>query len=176
MPTEILTIGHSNHTWEAFVALLKQHGVEVLADVRSEPVSKYAPYASSRMLPQLLERENIRYVFLGDTLGGKPSDRTSYDRNGKPDYWKIRSNPSFEARIAELVGLAGEVRVAIMCAEEDPGKCHRRLLLGPALDRVGVTSRHIRADGAVHTGAELGNKRAYQRQLQTAFPLDEPDQ
>lgn len=162
MSTSILTIGHSNHTWESFVSLLKAQEVEVLVDIRTEPVSKHAPFASSRTLPRLLELEGMRYLFLGDSLGGKPADRSCYDHRGKPDYPKIRSKGFFKAGMEQLIRLAAEARVAIMCAEEDPGKCHRWLLLGPALEQ---------GDVAMQDSRELRSKPAYRRQLQGTLPL-----
>lgn len=87
----------------------------------------------------------MRYVFLGDALGGgKPSDPSFYDPKGKPDYRKIRSSPVFQKGLQEVQELAEDRYVALMCAEEDPSKCHRRLLIGPALEAVGVKLLHIR--------------------------------
>jgi uncharacterized protein (DUF488 family) len=145
--TEIFTIGHSNQTWDAFAALLRQHGVQVLADVRTTPKSRHAPFASLSRLPGLLGGEGVTYVFLGDSLGGKPADGSCYDQKGRPDYHKIRSKVFFRKGIEELLKLVEGSTVAIMCAEEDPSKCHRTLLIGPALEPHGVALRHIRGDG-----------------------------
>ncbi len=86
MATTIFTIGHSNHTWESFVPLLKDNGIELLVDVRTEPVSHYAPFANHRTLPELLNRVGIDYEFMGGQLGGKPDNPAMYDFKGKPDY------------------------------------------------------------------------------------------
>ena len=86
---------------------------------------------------------------LGDSLGGKPADGSCYDEKGKPDYRKISSKLFFRRGIEELLELAGDSTAAIMCAEEDPARCHRTLLIGPALERRGVTLRHIRRDRLV---------------------------
>ena len=147
----IYTIGHSNHTWERFRDLLKPHGIEVLVDVRSNPASRFAPFANRKRLPALLEQEGVHHIHMGDTLGGKPSDRSLYRPNGTPDYDKIGATREFRRGVEEMVALAGERIGALMCAEEDPTRCHRRLLLGPALERHGVTLAHIRKDGAVQT-------------------------
>ncbi len=171
MTAPIYTIGHSNHTWDTFAALLRQHGIRVLADVRSNPVSRFAPFASKRTLPTLLGREGIRYVFLGDALGGKPSDPSCYDENGKPDYRKMRSQESFQEAIAGLLKLAEESPVALMCSEEDPSKCHRRLLIGPALAERGVHLLHIRADGSVQGSESLAHKKASRKQFCGTLPL-----
>lgn len=172
---DIYTIGHSNHTWEAFAALLKRQGIRTLVDTRSNPVSKYAPFASIRVLPGLLEREGIEYSFMGDSLGGKPADSSYYDSSGKPDYRKMRTREEFRDGIKQLTRIAEGSVTALMCAEEDPTKCHRRLLLGPPLEERGVTLLHIRADGSVDRERDLVSKRAYQRQFQGTLPFEEED-
>ena len=146
----------------------------MLVDTRTTPKSRYAPYATLSSLPALLDREGMRYAYLGDTLGGKPSDVSSYDSKGRPDYREMRKPDSFQAGMDELVKLAGEATVALMCAEEDPAKCHRRLLIEPALLELGVGVLHIRADGS---GSEqLANRRAYRKQLQVVLPLAQGSQ
>lgn len=170
---EIYTIGHSNHTWESFLPLLKQQGIEFLVDTRSRPVSSYAPFANIRTLPNLLEDAGIDYAFMGDSLGGKPDDPSCYDAEGKPDYRKMRLKDNFQDGIRQLLRMAENSVTALMCAEEDPSKCHRRLLIGPALVEQGVELHHIRADGSVQTSDALGHKKVYQSQLQGMLPLDE---
>ena len=147
--TSIYTVGHSNHTWERFRDLLRPHGVDVLVDVRSNPASRHAPFANRRRFPALLEHDGIDYVHLGDALGGKPADRSLYLPDGAPDYRKMGAKPEFLRGVHELVALAGERTVALMCAEEDPAACHRSLRIGPALERRGVTLSPIRKDGAL---------------------------
>ena len=130
---DIYTIGHSNHPWENFSTLLKQHEIRALVDVRSKPVSRWAAFANRRTLPGLLEEEGIQHLYMGELLVGKPSDPSYYDDKGRIDYSKIRSTPYFRAGIVELLELARDARVVLMCAEEDPTKCHRTLLIAPAL-------------------------------------------
>jgi len=161
----IYTIGHSRHTWETFAPLLKQHDIKVLVDVRSNPVSRFAPFANTSRLPALPEGEGIAHIYMGDTLGGKPKDPSLLDSDGRPDYPRIRSTAPFHEGIDELLRLAEGARTAIMCAEEDPTKCHRRLLLEPALDDRGTTPLHIRKDGSAQRPEELGKAPGGQRRL-----------
>jgi uncharacterized protein (DUF488 family) len=146
---EIYTIGHSNHTWETFGALLREHDVTLLVDVRSRPVSRWAPFANKRLLAPSLEQAGIGYLFLGEALGGKPSDQSYYDADGRPDYGKIASGVEFRAGIGQLLEVAAGARTVVMCAEEDPATCHRTLLIGPALEERGVRLLHIRKDGTL---------------------------
>ena len=138
----------------------------MLVDVRSNPVSRFAPFANHRTLPDLLESVGIDYEFMGGPLGGKPADRTMYDSKGKPDYQKMRSLDEFQDAIDQLAGMASRRITVILCSEEDPTLCHRRLLLGPSLEAAGCEALHIRSDGAVHNNGQLPHGKRYGQQLQ----------
>ena len=167
----IYTIGHSVHDWETFLGLLTLHGVDVVVDTRSAPVSRRAAFANKRTMPALLEQEDISYVFLGDALGGKPSDDDLYGEDGKPDYRKMRSLESFQSGIEAVLELAAEHTIALMCSEEDPSKCHRHLLIEPAMIQRGVGLMHIRGDGSVQHSDALANTKAFARQSQTMLAV-----
>ena len=167
----IYTIGHSIHDWETFLGLLTLHGVELVVDTRSAPVSRRAAFANKRTMPALLEQEDMSYVFLGDALGGKPSDDDFYGEDGKPDYRKMRSLESFQAGIDKVLDLAVRHTVVLMCSEEDPSKCHRHLLIEPAMLQRGVGLMHIRGDGSVQHSESLSNSKAFARQSQTMLAL-----
>jgi uncharacterized protein (DUF488 family) len=152
---EVLTIGHSNRSLEEFLALLKQHGVEVLADVRSQPHSKYVPHFDAASLKRAVEAAGLQYVFLGRELGGMPEGREFYDAEGHAVYSRIAASEPFRRGIARLLEGIRKYRVAIMCGEEDPTNCHRRLLVGKVLTGQGVGVRHIRSDGRIQTEEEL---------------------
>ncbi len=167
----IYTIGHSVHDWETFLGLLTRHGVYVVVDTRSAPVSRRAAFANKRTMPALLEQEDISYVFLGDALGGKPSDDDLYGQDGKPDYRKMRSQGSFQSGIDTVLELAAEHTIALMCSEEDPSKCHRHLLIEPAMLERGVGLMHIRGDGSVQHSDALANSKLFARQSQRMFAV-----
>jgi len=157
---QIFTVGHSNHTWEVFLNLLTEAKIEVLVDVRSNPNSRWAPFANRDSLKGILESVQIRYMYLGDVLGGHPSDLDSYDhKTGKVDYQAIRAKEYFQRGIERILnGLKG-YRVCIMCAEEDPTSCHRNLLVAESLREKGVAVFHIRGDGRIQTDEELWKER-----------------
>jgi len=140
--TTIYTIGHSNHETEAFVALLHQHGIELLIDVRSSPYSRYVPQANRETLARALQAASIAYGWLGDRLGGKPGGVAA-------DYDELRVSPSFQQGIDRLVTLAAQRRTAIMCAEGDHRQCHRHKLITPALLDQAVSVCHIQPDGSL---------------------------
>lgn len=145
--TTIYTIGHSRHSAEHFAGLLRAKEIALLVDVRSHPASKWAPQFGKAALAQMLVARAIDYVFLGRELGGRPEGAEFYGQEGAVDYARRREAPEFKAGIERLIELAHERRRAILCAEEDPGRCHRRLLITPALESAGVTVVHVRGDG-----------------------------
>ena len=167
----IYTIGHSIHDWETFLGLLTLHGVDVVVDTRSAPASRRAAFANKRTMPALLDQEDMSYVYLGDSLGGKPSDDDLYGEDGKPDYRKMRSLESFQAGVDAVLELAERETVVLMCSEEDPSKCHRHLLIEPSVLQRGVGLMHIRGDGSVRHSDSLSNNKAFARQSQTMLKV-----
>ena len=145
----LYTIGHSNHDWESFSPLVAQHGIELLVDVRSRPMSRFAPFSNKRVFPNLLEAIGVEYRFMGDSLGGRPDDQSLYDTEGNPDYLRMRSTQEFKDGLQQLSHMARKLVTVIMCSEGDPVGCHRRLLIGPALEEESVKLLHILRDGAL---------------------------
>lgn len=146
---QIFTIGHSNHDPDEFCRLLSQHGIEVLVDVRSWPHSRYVEWADIATLPGLIAEAGARYLFLGKELGGRPEGDSFYDSEGHVLYGKVAEQVWFMDGIRRLERGAQEYRVAIMCSEEDPSHCHRRLLVSKVLLEDGLTVAHIRKGGRV---------------------------
>lgn len=150
----IYSIGHSNHTIEKFVSLLHAHSVNVLVDVRSHPFSKFASQFNSPALRAEVIRAGIKYLYLGRELGGIPDDERYYDEDGNVDYGKLTRSPIFIEGIDRLERGAAQYTVAIMCAEENPVRCHRRLLIAPELERRGIQVASIRGDGRLELDTE----------------------
>jgi uncharacterized protein (DUF488 family) len=146
----LLTIGYGNQrSFDDFAALLLSHGVNYLVDVRTKPFSKFRPEFSREPLAANLRRSGITYVSLGETLGGRPSDPTCYT-NGKVDYGKVRERDWFAEGLTRLeTGWREGHRIAIMCAELAPERCHRTKLVGEALAASGVLVGHLDENGVV---------------------------
>ena len=129
--------------------LLAQHGVDEVIDVRSSPSSRYLPHFNHDVLSQILDDVGIAYVFLGGQLGGRPPGPSYYDADGRVLYDRVSDTEFFDDGIGQVVRVADERRVALMCAEKDPLDCHRTLLLAQSLVKRGVAVGHILADGGV---------------------------
>ena len=129
MPTEILTIGHSNLDYEHFLALLRGARVNAIADVRSLPSSRNNPQFNRDILKDELNRDRIAYVFLGAELGGRPKKKEFYSE-GVADYEKMATDNTFKAGIDRVLKGAEKYHIALMCSEQNPLDCHRCLLVG----------------------------------------------
>jgi uncharacterized protein (DUF488 family) len=144
----LFTIGHSNIRTDELLDLLSRHGVEVLVDVRTAPYSRYCPQFNRPELEQAIEAAGLRYCFAGRALGGKPADERLRGEDGAPDYDKIAASDLYQDGLTELLALAAEHCVAIMCSEADPAQCHREKLIARSLRARGLEVTHIMPDGS----------------------------
>jgi uncharacterized protein (DUF488 family) len=149
------TLGHSNHDLETWLALVLKHEIDVVVDTRSSPYSKYVPQFDRELIQRSLEEAGIRYLFLGAELGGRPANPTYYDAKGHVLYSRLREDARFQAAIARLETDIGRSQVALVCGEEDPAHCHRRLLIGRVLTERGHAMLHIRGDGRLESDATV---------------------
>ncbi len=124
------------------MALLREHGIKMVVDVRSSPYSRYVPQANREALARILEAAGIAYRWAGGRLGGRPGGEVA-------DYELLRDSTSFQEGVADLVALAAERSTAMMCAEGDHRRCHRHKLITPALLAQHVRVVHIQPDGSL---------------------------
>jgi uncharacterized protein (DUF488 family) len=160
----ILTTGHSDHPLDHFLQLLKLHSVEVVADTRSYPYSNFAPQYGQQSLKEALAKSGFQYVYLGRELGGRPEGDEFYDSEGHVLYAKVAASEFFQEGLWRLEQGLRSYRVALLCAEENPANCHRRLLIVRVLAQRGIEADHIRGD------ASLQSERALSEQLNAADP------
>ena len=131
MPT-VYAIGHSTRTINEFIEILQAHSITMLADIRTIPKSRHNPQFNGDQLKKSLEGEGIAYVHFRE-LGGlrkarKDSVNTGWQNasfRGFADYMQTRE---FASAVRKLMQSAKQGRVAIMCAEGNPFRCHRSLV------------------------------------------------
>jgi uncharacterized protein (DUF488 family) len=146
----ILTIGHSTRSLDELAALLRAHGVERLADVRAFPRSRRHPQFNIDTLPAALAAMGIDYCHL-PALGGrrtprKDSANAAWREPGFRGYADYMETDAFERGLAPLLDVARRQRVALMCAEAQPWRCHRSLIADALVAR-GVRVEHIMGAG-----------------------------
>jgi uncharacterized protein (DUF488 family) len=153
----LYTVGHSNHDIDRFLEILAKASITLVADVRSMPYSVWLPQYNRETLEQTLHQHSIKYVFLGDELGGRPRDEALYDDN-RVNYGRVRRTQAFQKGIDRIRDALRHEVVALLCAEEDPIVCHRGLMVAPELVNCGIFPTHLRGDGSVESTAEFESR------------------
>lgn len=150
----MMTIGHSTHQLPKLLALLRQHKVTAVADVRSVPASRFTPQHNQGSLKLGLREGGIKYVFLGKELGARTEDASCYVE-GRVQYGRLAQTRDFLCGIERLEKGAETQRIAIMCSEGEPLDCHRTVLIARVLSERGIAISHIHPNGRVesHTSA-----------------------
>lgn len=153
MSIELFTVGHSNLSGDQFVALLEQHGIELLIDIRRFPGSRAFPQFHQEALSRLLGRHGIKYRWMEELGGRRPKQhlpdpelnaglRNASFRN----YGDYMQTSAFQAGLSELIEAASQQRTAIMCSEAVYWRCHRRLVSDAIVAR-GGTVQHLFSGG-----------------------------
>ena len=147
----LFTLGHSNLEWPTFQQTLRCFGIGLLIDVRSRPHSSRYPQFSQPEFEEALRAAGLRYLFLGEELGGRPEDPKAYGENGVVNYSVRRRAHDFQRGIDRVLAEVQLHTLALLCAEEDPLSCHRFLMVCPELVARGAEPQHIRKGGVLET-------------------------
>jgi uncharacterized protein (DUF488 family) len=151
MPPAVLAIGHSNYPLDRFLALLAQHGVEALVDIRRFPGSRKYPHFHRDNLAAALPKSGVEYHWL-EALGGRRPKRRDESPNqglenkGFRNYADYMLTDEFQQGVKTLLQVARRKRKAILCAEGLFWRCHRRLV-SDFLAASGVAVQHIMPGG-----------------------------
>lgn len=152
----ILTIGHSTRTLDEFVGLLKTYKVTLVVDVRTIPRSRHNPQFNKETLPNTLKLAGVKYVHMPEIGGLRRPTRDSINlawRNrsfrGYADYMQTKE---FTENLLNLIALARENCLAIMCAEALPWRCHRSLIADA------LVVRHIKVEHILNAESSISHK------------------
>jgi uncharacterized protein (DUF488 family) len=146
----VFTIGHSNHSLDKLLELLRTHAVTAVADVRSHPYSRFNPQFNRESFQAALKAADLAYVFLGRELGARPEDPSCYV-DGTARYDLLARTNLFHQGLARIVEGARSHRIALLCAEKDPLTCHRAILVCRHLALQGLAAQHILDDGRLES-------------------------
>lgn len=155
MPSELYTIGHSNHTLEHFIDLLTMNGITAICDVRSYPQSKFNPQFNSESIQSKLEKLGIKYVYCGKELGGRNTHNSDLNSQVYIDYKRIAQTQLFNDGLTRLRNGMKNYRIALMCAEKDPILCHRAILICRFMRKEDISIKHILENGSIESHQEL---------------------
>lgn len=152
----IYTIGHSSHTQEFFLELLRQHMITYVVDVRSVPASSYAPHFNKEYLHHFLNTHGIIYEHMPEEFGARCLDPDMLDDDGRIDFERVQNSWVFKQGIDHLWHLI-EVgnKITLMCSESEPFDCHRFAVISNALEKDGIEVQHILKDKSLISNAEL---------------------
>jgi uncharacterized protein (DUF488 family) len=142
----VMTIGHSTRTLEEFIHILQAHGVTWVADVRTVPRSQHNPQFNKASLPRSLKKAGLGYIHMPG-LGGlrhakRDSPNVGWRNESFRGYADYMQTPEFAESLAELIRLANQERIVLMCAEAVPWRCHRSLIADALLVR-GIRTEDI---------------------------------
>ena len=164
----LYTIGHSTHSIEHFISLLKKHGIDALVDVRSSPFSQFCPQFNRPHLEESLKKEGIYYIFMGKELGARRLEAACY-AGKKVNYRLVAQTPLFKEGLKRLENGVRKMRVAIMCAEKDTLACHRAVLIAHFGRNRFRDIHHILEDGTIETCTQTD------RRLLTEYSMNMED-
>ncbi len=161
---KIFTIGYGNRDIDEFIALLKKYRIDMLVDIRSQPYSGYNKDFTKHRFSGLLQDAEIKYRFMGQALGGRPTheDCYSYSPDRKQrlmDHKKCETKDFYTRGISQLkTWLAQGQRMALMCSELEPERCHRGYVVGNTLEKELVSVLHIDGSGRLKPQTEIPEK------------------
>jgi uncharacterized protein (DUF488 family) len=148
---QILTIGHSTHSFEKLLRLLKTHQRKrAICDVRSAPYSRMNPQFNRESFAEQLRENGIAYIYLGMELGGRTEDTTCYEGK-RVRYDRLAQRDVFQSGLRRVVEDSTKYRLCLLCAEKEPLECHRTLLVSRHLAEMGLEIQHILADGELES-------------------------
>jgi uncharacterized protein (DUF488 family) len=151
----LYSIGHGRRPAEEFLRLLEENAIEYLIDVRTTPYSRFNPQYNKNVLQNFLESHAIKYLHMGEQLGGRPKDPDCYDDKGHVDYSVLAKQAYFLEGIERLkTAFHKKIKLAIMCSESKPQECHRCLLIGKVLQEQNIPIIHIDEKGNPKTQDE----------------------
>jgi uncharacterized protein (DUF488 family) len=146
-PKKCYTIGYGDYPIDIFLYFLQKTGIDTLVDVRSSPYSNYNYSFNRDNLEKFLINGQIDYQYMGDKIGGRYSNPNLLFPDGTVNYQKVQSTEKFQEGISQVLSMISiGKRIALMCAEKEPEKCHRFALISRVLQSKGIKVIHIRPE------------------------------
>jgi uncharacterized protein (DUF488 family) len=166
---KLYTIGYSTYELSSFINVLKKYKIDVIVDVRSSPFSSFYSEYNKDNLRNVLKKNGLKYLFLGDNLGARINAPECYQNDGKAIYEKISKHPIFKEGLQRLKKGVEIYNVVLLCAEKDPINCHRNILVCRNIKSENLDIIHILSNG------ELENNNVTEIRLLKLHNLFEDD-
>ncbi len=164
----LYTFGYGNLEIKEFLKIIKKNDIEVICDIRSQPYSSYKPEYSKEPLKEFLNENSIKYLFMGDNLGGRIDDKDCYEDN-QINYEVLSQKKIFQEGLDRLLEGLKKYSVAIMCSEKEPEKCHRTLLVSRFVKNRHGNILHIHHNDTLEKHSDFENRIVEQNNNQQAL-------
>lgn len=156
---QCFTIGYGNYPIDRFITFLQNVSIDVIIDVRSSPYSRFNPHFNRENLEKSLSLSDIGYRDMGDKIRGRYTDPGLLFPDGTVNYRKVQNTEKFQEGINEVLSIISSgKKIALMCAEKEPERCHRFALISPFLQSKDISVIHIRPDMKLETNEDLERK------------------
>ncbi|MDO8873129.1 MAG: DUF488 domain-containing protein [Methanoregula sp.] len=157
---QCFTIGYGDYPIDRFITFLQNISIDVIIDVRSSPYSRFNPHFNREYLEKSLNRSEIGYRYMGDKIGGRYTDPGLLFPDGTVNYRKVQNTEKFQEGINEVLSIISSgKKIALMCVEKEPERCHRFALISPVLQLKGISIIHIRPDMKLQANEDLERER-----------------
>ncbi|MFA4824394.1 MAG: DUF488 domain-containing protein [Methanoregula sp.] len=156
VPKKCFTIGYGDYPIELFLYFLQKTGIDTIIDVRSSPYSKYNLYFNRDNLEKSLIKNKIDYRYMGDKIGGRYSNPNLLFPDGTVNYLKVQNTEQFQDGINQVLSIISTgKKIALMCAEKEPERCHRFALISRVLQSKGIKVIHVRPEIKLQENEDL---------------------
>jgi len=155
-PKQCFTIGYGNYPIDQFIIFLQNISIDLIIDVRSSPYSRFNPHFNREKLEKSLILNDVDYRYMGDKIGGRYTNPCLLFPDGTVNYRKVQETEKFQEGINEVLSIISSgKKIALMCAEKEPERCHRFALISPVLQAKGFSVIHIRPEGKLQANEDL---------------------
>ena len=155
-PKQCFTIGYGNYPIDQFITVLQKISIDVIIDVRSSPYGRFNPHFNREKLENSLREDNVDYWYMGDKIGGRYSNPNLLFPDSTVNYRKVQDTEKFQEGINDLLSIISSgKKIALMCAEKEPERCHRFALISPVLQSKAISVIHIRPDMRLQANEDL---------------------
>ncbi len=155
----IYTIGHSNYPEERLIDMLKYYKINTVVDIRGTPYSKYNVQYNKETIEQSLKAKGFIYIYMAKELAAKRINKISYNAEGYADFEKVVKEKDFIRGIERLKnGCTKGYNIVLLGAMQDPIRCHRSILCGRELEKVGFEIKHILDDYTTCSQREIEDR------------------
>ncbi|WP_418223410.1 DUF488 domain-containing protein [Clostridium isatidis] len=156
---DIYTIGHSNYSLERLIDMLKYFDINCVVDIRGTPYSKYNVQFDKEAIRYSLTKAGFTYIYMAEEFAAKRPNKISYNEEGFSDFEKVVQEEAFKRGVERLKnGINKGYKIVLLGAMQDPIRCHRSILVGRELTKLGFNVKHILDDYTIQNQEYIDNR------------------